>query len=391
MVNENLASIPDGWTESKTGQRGIGNAQFGSKIIYPVVKDGRTAIKLLAFGAQPYLGDFVSCDREINSAWRSIKAGDTIVFFGWFWTEPSTVGDTVYWRGANFGYDAYGSGGRIAPIFNNKGVGTPVYSGGVANWDEDCVPWGSGKWVYRQFTWVVPATVESDGAGSPVGTKIVPTAMIPWIVGDSQFVGQEGAAIYVADVGLYINPDMTLPPFATPTPTPEVYTCPFDGLTFSTQAELDAHLLAVHGQPPPVVYTCPFDGLTFSTQAELDAHLLAVHGQPPPVVYTCPFDGLTFATQAALDAHLLAVHSIPTPTPEVYTCPYDGLTFSTQAELDAHLLAVHPAPTPTPTPSASVAARVPCFGNRALVQVYLRRLRDKVFSKRAHERLHPLI
>lgn len=41
--------------------------------------------------------------------------------------------------------------------------------------------------------------------------------------------------------------------------------------------------------------------------------------------------------------------------------------------------------------SKSAAARVPCFGNRALVQVYLRRLRDKVFSKEQHKRLHPLI
>lgn len=42
-------------------------------------------------------------------------------------------------------------------------------------------------------------------------------------------------------------------------------------------------------------------------------------------------------------------------------------------------------------PKPSIAARIPSLGNKALVQVYLRKLRDKVFSKKLHERLHPLI
>lgn len=46
---------------------------------------------------------------------------------------------------------------------------------------------------------------------------------------------------------------------------------------------------------------------------------------------------------------------------------------------------------PPPPPNKSLAARVPMIGNRALVQVYLRRLRDRVFSKKLHKLLHPLI
>jgi hypothetical protein len=44
-----------------------------------------------------------------------------------------------------------------------------------------------------------------------------------------------------------------------------------------------------------------------------------------------------------------------------------------------------------PPAGRSSAARVPYFGNRFIVQVYLRRLRDRFFSKSLHERLHPLI
>ncbi|GAI32335.1 unnamed protein product, partial [marine sediment metagenome] len=54
----------------------------------------------------------------------------------------------------------------------------------------------------------------------------------------------------------------------------QVYTCPHCGATFSTQAELDAHIASVH---PSVVYTCPHCGATFATQGELDAHIASLH------------------------------------------------------------------------------------------------------------------
>ena len=43
------------------------------------------------------------------------------------------------------------------------------------------------------------------------------------------------------------------------------------------------------------------------------------------------------------------------------------------------------------TRGPTLAARVPMFGNSIIVQRYLRKIRDKIFSKKAHERLHPLV
>jgi hypothetical protein len=48
-------------------------------------------------------------------------------------------------------------------------------------------------------------------------------------------------------------------------------------------------------------------------------------------------------------------------------------------------------PVVTPPSNQSLAARVPMVGNGMLVQFYLRKLRDRVFSKEMHKRLHPLI
>lgn len=84
----------------------------------------------------------------------------------------------------------------------------------------------------------------------------------------------------------------------------------------------------------------------------------------------------------------------PTVSPfDLYPCPFnDSLTFYSQAELDEHIKAEHYNPIPpTPPPSKSIAARVPMVGNSDLVQVYLRKLRDRVFTKEQHKKLHPII
>ena len=60
---------------------------------------------------------------------------------------------------------------------------------------------------------------------------------------------------------------------------PAVFTCPYCGATFSSQAELDAHIATEH---PPTVYTCPYCGATFNTQEELNAHIAAEHPEEPP-------------------------------------------------------------------------------------------------------------
>ena len=90
IAGPNLASMPNGWTESITNQRGIGDPTFGSKVIYPVTKGGQTSMKLLAYGAYPYTGTFSSVDREINSAYMRISPGETVVFSAWVWTDSST-------------------------------------------------------------------------------------------------------------------------------------------------------------------------------------------------------------------------------------------------------------------------------------------------------------
>jgi hypothetical protein len=58
-------------------------------------------------------------------------------------------------------------------------------------------------------------------------------------------------------------------------------------------------------------------------------------------------------------------------------------------EADFDLITVTP-PAPTPT-SKTVAARFPMIGNRAIIQVYMRKLRDKIIRKEVHKKLHPLV
>lgn len=130
-------------------------------------------------------------------------------------------------------------------------------------------------------------------------------------------------------------------PWYKPAP-PIVYTCPYCGATFSTNADMQAHIQAVHPEQPPV-YTCPYCGATFTSQTELDAHIQAVH--PPPTVYTCPYCGATFDTDADLQAHIQAEH----PSPPVYICTYCGAEFNTSEELDQHIATAHPPPVYTCT------------------------------------------
>jgi len=46
---------------------------------------------------------------------------------------------------------------------------------------------------------------------------------------------------------------------------------------------------------------------------------------------------------------------------------------------------------PVPVTRRTLAARVPMVGNSDLVQVYLRKIRDKTINKKMHEKLHPLV
>jgi hypothetical protein len=205
----NLAPIPNGWTESITGQKGIGDPTFGSKIIYPVTQGGQTCIKVLAFGAYPYTGAFGGGDREMNSAWANVKPGDTVVFSAWIWTDASTIGDNNPSHGVEIGMDSYSSGGRLCQINNKNGVGTPTYNGASYDYAMDILGWGSGTWIHMSMTWVVPNSVYYDGFGTAsnvFGQAYQPSAIIPWIGAGSSNPGHEGAAMYFCDTELYINP-----------------------------------------------------------------------------------------------------------------------------------------------------------------------------------------
>jgi hypothetical protein len=208
IAGPNLASMPNGWTESITVQRGIGDPTFGSKIIYPVTQGGQTCMKLLAYSTYPYTGTYGICDREIDSAYRSIHPGDTIVFSAWLWTEASSIGDQSSKQGIGIALDAYGSGGRINQINNKNGIGTPDYSNGVFDYDMGYLPWGSGGWVHFSMTWTVPSTLQTDSASNysnSAGYTVVPCGIIPEICGGSASPGQERAAAYIYGTELYIT------------------------------------------------------------------------------------------------------------------------------------------------------------------------------------------
>jgi hypothetical protein len=61
--------------------------------------------------------------------------------------------------------------------------------------------------------------------------------------------------------------------------------------------------------PPPVVFTCPYCGATFATEAEMNYHIQTQHAAPP--IYTCPYCGATFATEAERDSHVQTQHPAP--------------------------------------------------------------------------------
>ena len=164
----------------------------------------------MAYDAYPYVGLWGYGSREIDSAWTPIHPGDTVVFSAWIWTDASTIGDSEYGHSANIGIDAYGSVGRITQINNKDGIGTPTYSNGVFDYTWVHVPWGSGAWVHVSETWIVPNTLQTDGASAysnSAGYTVVPCAIIAWIgSGAPDHAPIEGAAIYVRDIELCINP-----------------------------------------------------------------------------------------------------------------------------------------------------------------------------------------
>jgi hypothetical protein len=220
----NLAPLPTAWTESLTGQLGIGDPNYGDRIIYPVTFQGYTCLQLNSYlGRGPYGGLCGSADGEIDPAgWTSVNVGDTVVYSCWVWTGATTVGDFGSQSGANIGLDVYSSGGRCCQISNVNGIGTEVFDGvwinhqPVYDYRQTYIPWGSNGWVHLSMTWTVKSSYYYDnfatasnvfGEGAP---SYAPVAFVPWIVRASANTASgnnfEGAAVYVRDAELYVNP-----------------------------------------------------------------------------------------------------------------------------------------------------------------------------------------
>jgi hypothetical protein len=207
QMSTNLSPIPNGWDKTYTGQRGLNSPPNENEVLYGAyAPDGATCLKVLAYIHDPYFqGTYHSLDREINGQWRAINPGDTVVFSADIWTGASTIGDSSSYNGGLLFVDAYGSGGRGCQINNKGGVGTPVRAGGVYDYQNDAVPWGSGAWVHKTFSWVVPYILSGDNFGDyPLDEQFTPTGFIPILNSSSSDPPHEGAAVYYKNIELYI-------------------------------------------------------------------------------------------------------------------------------------------------------------------------------------------
>ena len=67
-----------------------------------------------------------------------------------------------------------------------------------------------------------------------------------------------------------------------------------------------------------IVFTCPYCGDEFATQAELDEHIAIYH--PTPTMYICPYCNAVFYSQAELDVHMANIHPLPSECTNGETC-----------------------------------------------------------------------
>lgn len=153
---------------------------------------------------------------------------------------------------------------------------------------------------------------------------------------------------------------------------PIQYTCPYCGLTFPTQAELDKHIATVHPSSPPIVLYATLYGYVSSFRPPIlpmpmegvlvevvDTGLFTYTGRDgkyliseiPPGTYTIRF---SYPSYQVLEKTVQLKGGVAikldvglTPTGR-YVCPYCGMSFLTQAELDNHIRTNHPTPVPVP-------------------------------------------
>jgi hypothetical protein len=220
--SSNLASIPNAnyWSYPNSGGWSINNpwtaGGYASKNYYqyPVVKAGQTAIQLLNDPAL-IANRHGSNSAELDGPLTSVNIGDVVTFSAWIWMDKSSIGDTNPSHGGAFGVDMYGSGGRICQIdYDSDGIVRPdyiagcntyPYSGGYDNSNLMYVPFGTGGWVHRSFSFTVANTYQQDGFGNTIGTVVKPTGFVAWFDIVTKNPTSEMANMWIYGTELYIT------------------------------------------------------------------------------------------------------------------------------------------------------------------------------------------
>jgi hypothetical protein len=206
----NLASIPDGWTYSITGQLGIGCLQNPCVFLdNSVLFNGQSTVRIDASLA-------TNNDPETDGSFYSISAGDHVVFSAYIKVTSNSVPEPVCF-GAAIGVDFYGTGpngyGRICGVSSPSGLGWTVEAGYPSDNSANTVPYGTSQWTYVSMDFIVPTQYQCDGfytsygANESTGTLVAPQMVVPWL-----FIYTspgETAKAWFADTQFYVNPSVS--------------------------------------------------------------------------------------------------------------------------------------------------------------------------------------
>ena len=199
-------------------------------------------------------------DCEFSECRHAVVGGEgSIVVF----RHNKTMDMSSYWSLASVDqhpYRSYGDSGRYMEVYENDITTNGLYIGG-----------GTALWFNNIIHEVVHAYTVMQGQGY-YGSELYPRCKTKVYIfnnttnGDS-YISQEGAPdpptiIYrepttaQGEINLRRNITGAIEPFPYPHPArtglPITFPCPYgDGLEFATQAELDAHIAAVHTTPTP--------------------------------------------------------------------------------------------------------------------------------------------
>jgi hypothetical protein len=286
----------------------------------------------------------VGVPSESNGNWTAAKPGDHVVFTAWIKTGASTqAGGAQYGDGARIGIDFYSDVGRIGQYCAD---GTPAWDsvGNNASFDATrawVVPFGS-DWTKRTMDFIMPNFVTSDGvsiAGYTAGQQVESTGFIPWMAQVS-FGWLDQATVWFGDVSVEVS-----------------------GLDTSGLITITSLVNPVGAGKIDAYATSQSKGCAMTLNAYANSPYIFQRW-----VFTRSSDNLSTSWGST--------------NPLTFIFNENGVL-----EADFQQIVV----TPPPTPKATLAARFPVVGNRALVQVYLRRIRDKFISKKLHSKLHPLV